>query len=329
MFDVITFGSATKDVFLRSKESVVVDSDQFTTGKGVCFSLGSKIKTEEVYLTSGGGGTNTAVTLAAQGFKVAYCGKVGRDEAGEGILRELEKFGVDTDLVSSTDEKPTNHSVIIDVPGIDRTILVYRGASDFHSKEDIFFENMKARWFYLAPFSVSSEPLFYDLIEYAKENNISVMANPSKSQLRDPKIKEALRHVDILLLNMEESSILTGIDYQNEEEVIKNVIGFSKNITLVTQGVDGVIAFSNNTFYRGKPVFPDANDRTGAGDSFGSGFLSEFIRSSNVGESLQLGIANSTACLQKAGAKNGLLKKGDSYKENPLISSDLLENLRW
>jgi ribokinase len=329
MFDIITFGSATKDVFLRSNESIVLESDKFSTGKGVCFSLGSKIKTDEVYLTTGGGGTNTAVTFSKQGYSVAYCGKIGRDEAGDGVLRELENYGVNTDLISSTDEKPTNHSVIIDIPGIDRTILVYRGASDFHCKNDISFEDLNAKWFYLAPFSSSSEMLFDDLLNYATLKNIRVMANPSKSQLRNEEIKDALKKVDVLLLNVEEASILTGISYEKEDEVIKEAAKFCKEVLLITQGVDGVVAFSKNVFYRGKPILPDANDRTGAGDSFGSGFLSEFMRSGDVEKSIQLGIANSTACLQKPGAKHGLLNQDDDYQLNPLIKGENFDLLKW
>jgi ribokinase len=329
MFDIITFGSATKDVFLRSNESIVLESDKFSTGKGVCFSLGSKIKTDEVYLTTGGGGTNTAVTFSKQGYSVAYCGKIGRDEAGDGVLRELENYGVNTDLISSTDEKPTNHSVIIDIPGIDRTILVYRGASDFHCKNDISFEDLNAKWFYLAPFSSSSEMLFDDLLNYATLKNIRVMANPSKSQLRNEEIKDALKKVDVLLLNVEEASILTGISYEKEDEVIKEAAKFCKEVLLITQGVDGVVAFSKNVFYRGKPILPDANDRTGAGDSFGSGFLSEFMRSGDVEKSIQLGIANSTVCLQKPGAKHGLLNQDDDYQLNPLIKGENFDLLKW
>jgi ribokinase len=329
MFDIITFGSATKDIFLRSKENIILDDDKFPTGKGVCFSLGSKIKIDEVYLTFGGGGTNAAVTFAKQGFNVAYCGKIGRDEAGEGVLKDLEHYKVNADLVSSTDEKPTNHSVIIDVPGVDRTILIYRGASDFHCAKDISFDDLKAKWFYLAPFSNSSEDLFYDLLDYAVKNNISVMANPSKAQLKDERIKGVLKNVDILLLNQEEASILTGVSYENENEVIKEAAKFSKDILLVTQGVKGVVAYSKNTFYKGKPIFPDADDRTGAGDSFGSGFLSEYMRSSDIEKGLQLGIANSTACLQKPGAKHGLLDKEDKYSLNHLIKNRDIDSLKW
>ncbi len=329
MFDVITFGSATKDIFLSTKESTVIESDKLSSGVGMCFPMGSKVKTDEIYFTSGGGGTNSAVTFAKQGFQVAYCGKIGYDSVGENIVNDLKQYGISTNFVSKTKEKLTNHSVVIDVPGVDRTIFVYRGAAELHNENDISFSKLMSRWFYLAPFSPYAESLFCRLIEFAVENNIKIMANPSKRQLQSKKTKEVLKNVDILLLNAEEASILTGTPLSDFNTIIEKTTNFTKNIILITQGVDGVTAFCDNVFYKAKPVNPDAIDRTGAGDSFGSGFLSEFMRSGDVKKAIQLGVANSTSCLQKKGAKNGLLNKDDYYSESPLIESDNILNLQW
>ena len=329
MFDVITFGSATKDIFLSVKESLVTQGEEFATGEGVCFSLGSKINAEKMYFTSGGGGTNTAVTLAKQGLVVAYCGKVGNDGVGKNILKDLQDYGVDTRLVSLTKEKFTNHSVVLDVPGKDRTIFVYRGASDLFTEEDVSFTDLRASWFYLAPFSRSSVPLFHRLIENAVSRNIKLMVNPSKIQLKNKNFKNILSDVSVLLLNMEEASLLTGLSYEKKDEIVEKLADLVKDVVLITQGVDGVVGHSKGVYYRGKPVYPDAVDRTGAGDSFGSGFLSEFIRTGDVKKGIQFGIANSTACLQKQGAKHGLLKKGESYPQNPVIMGSDLRSLKW
>ncbi len=321
MFDVITFGSATKDIFLSTKKGVVLEKDSFPTGKGICFSLGSKIRAEEIYFTSGGGGTNTAATFAKQGLAVAYCGKAGKDSAGEQILKELKKCGVDTRFVSLTSERPTNHSVILDIPEKDRTIFVYQGASDLLGSEDIPFDRLKTRWVYIAPLSVCAEPVFYRILNHAIKQGVKVMANPSKNQLRDGRIKSVLRDVDVLLLNMEEASILTNTPYNREEEIMKKVIDISGDVVIITQGVKGAVAHKDGVFYSGQPLSPEAVDRTGAGDSFGSGFLSKFIEETDVEKSLQLGIANSTACLQKKGAKHGLLKKNDFYEKADILKS--------
>ncbi len=329
MFDIITFGTATKDIFLRTKENAVIEDDVFSTKKGVCFPLGSKVKMEEIYFTSGGGGTNTAATFAKQGFNVAYCGKVGNDSAGENILKELRQYGISTNLISFTDEEITNHSIVFDVPDIDRTIFIYRGASDLHSEKDVKIDKLQAKWFYLASFSSQSIPLFYRLVEHAVSSGIKMMMNPSKAQLEDERVKDALGEADVVLLNMEEAAVVTGLPYTAGVEIVNQMAKIISGVVLITQGVKGVYAHHNDMFYRVRPVFPDAIDRTGAGDSFGSGFLSEFMRSNDMEASLQLAIANSTSCLQKKGAKHGLLEKGAKYEINQLIAGSDPAKLIW
>src|SRR3989344_5258890 len=98
-YDIITFGSATQDIYLKSKKFLPAFGEKFTTGEGVCLNLGSKTEMESIFFSSGGGGTNTAATFARQGFKVAYCGQVGADSFGEAIIKELKKLKIDTNLI--------------------------------------------------------------------------------------------------------------------------------------------------------------------------------------------------------------------------------------
>jgi len=92
MFDIITFGSATRDNFLQLKKEnhQIIESNKFVTDKGLCFSLGSKIAIENLVISTGGGGTNTAATFALQGLKTAYMGKLGRDKRGEAVIEDLK-----------------------------------------------------------------------------------------------------------------------------------------------------------------------------------------------------------------------------------------------
>ena len=70
-YDIITFGSATQDIYVKSKKFFPVTKKSFTAGKGICLASGSKIEVEDILLSSGGGGTNTAATFAKQGLKTA------------------------------------------------------------------------------------------------------------------------------------------------------------------------------------------------------------------------------------------------------------------
>ncbi len=318
MFDIITFGSATWDIFLKPKKFKLLKYKKFITGAGVCFELGSKVEVEKILFSSGGGGTNTAATFAKQEFKVGYCGAVGEDLAGQEIINELDKLGVNTQFVFKTRQKPTNYSVVLWGVASDRTILVYRGASEILSKEQISWQDLKTKWLYLAPLSGKLCAVFEDIVDFAKQNKIKIAVNPGNCQLSLPKdiLYKTLKNVDILVLNQEEASLLTKIPYSKEKEIFKKIDKICPGIAIMTKGEKGVVVSDGRYLYRAKPQKQKVVDRTGAGDSFGSGFVSGFIQTGgDIEYAIQLGVANATACLKEVGAKNGLLTKGEEFSK--------------
>ncbi len=314
MFDVITFGSATWDVFIRDKEFLFKKNS--SGRKSLYFPLGSKIKIEEVYLSSGGGGTNTAATFSLQGMKTAYCGMVGEDVSGEQIIKDLEKFKIATNLVSKTSKKPTNQSIVISIPGEDRTILSYKGASSFLESKNIPWAQIKkAKWLYLAPLSDKLSKTFKEIVDFGNKNKIKMAVNPGNSQLELPGIKKILSKTNILSLNQEESCLLTGIPYQKEKEIFNKIRSFYPGIFIMTKGKKGAIVSCKNNVYEIETPNSKVTDRTGAGDSFGAGFVSGIIKGKNIEQSLQLASANATSCLRKWGAKEGLLEENSAYQK--------------
>lgn len=314
MFDVITFGSATRDIFVRSGELKIIDCPDFVTGKAIAVCAGSKIYVEDLVFASGGGGTNCAATFALQGLKTAYVGLVGDDTGGREIVNEMKVLGAETNFIKTTQKAKTPYSIILSAAGKERSILVYEGASHLIEKTDIPWEEIKnAKWFYVSGLSGKSSELFEPIINFAAENNIKVACNPGHDQLtRDLEIlKKMLGKIDILLVNQEEASSVTGVDFKNEEELFKKFDELVPGIAVMSKGPEGVSVSDGKVIYRAG--IPDSGyvDRTGAGDAFGSGFVSAVIAGGNIAEAIQLGTANATATVQKIGAKNGLLKKGE------------------
>lgn len=85
-------------------------------------------------------------------------------------------------------------------------------------------------------------------------------------------------------------------------------------IAIMTKGPEGVSVSDGRYLFSTCGTKEKIIDNTGAGDAFGSGFVSGFIHSKgNVEYSIQLGMANSVACLKKWGAKEGLLMKGQKF----------------
>ena len=322
MYDIITFGSATRDIYLKSKKFLSLPGEKFVTGEGICLALGSKTEVEDILFFSGGGGTNTAVTFKNQGFKVAYCGMVGSDFFGNLIIEELKKLKIEAGFVRKTKIKPTNLSVFLVYPGKDRTILVYRGASDLLSKKDIpWAEIKKSRWFYLAPFSGKLALLTQELVDFAKKNKIKVAFNPGYNQLTLPQkiLERILNKIDILILNREEASLLTKIPYRKEKEVFKKIDEMTKGIAIMTKGGEGAVVSDREYLYRAASLKSKGVDGTGAGDAFGSGFVSGMIKKNDIVYAIQLAMANSSYAITKWGAKEGLLTKNQKWPKVKVI----------
>jgi sugar/nucleoside kinase (ribokinase family) len=322
MYDIITFGSASQDVYLKSKKFFSTLEKDFNTGKGICFNSGVKIELDDAQFFSGGGGTNAAATFAKQGLKTAFCGAVGQDDLGNTVIGELEKLGVDVSLVKKVKEKRTNISIIFVYPGQENTVFVHRGASDSLGKEDISWEKIKqTKWFYLAPFSGKLAELTEELTSFAKENGIKVAFNPGYNQLKMPKtqLKKILGEVDVLILNQEEASLITGISYGEEKKIFKNLDLITKGICIMTKGEKGVIISDGKSLYSAESFKVKLADSTGAGDAFGSGFISGLIKNDDMVLAMQLAIANSVSNLKKIGAKEGLLENGARFEKAKVL----------
>jgi ribokinase len=326
MFDVITFGSATRDIFVRSKEFKIIDFPEFVTGKALAVEAGSKLKINELIFCSGGGGTNTAATFARQFLKTAYVGLVGDDAGGREVVRELDGLGVKTEFLKVTSKAQTPYSIILSSPGEparhasqgdaggERSILVFEGASHLLSPDDIPWESINnTKWFYVAGLSGESANAFRPIVEFAAEKGIKLAVNPSGSQLKHglENLKRLLDKIDIFIVNQEEASLVTGVDYQNENELFKKFDELIPGIAVMSKGPQGVAVSDGQKIYRAGIPESDYVDRTGSGDAFGSGFVATIIGGGSIEAAIQFGTANATSTIQQIGAKNGLLPKNE------------------
>jgi len=314
MFDIITFGSATIDTFLKlgDKDYQVLKKSKFATEKTFCIPLGTKLLINDSKIFSGGGGTNTACTFSKQGFKVSYVGKVGDDKNGEHLIEELKQFKVGTEFIKKDPKEVTAFSIILSTLIGERTALVHRGACHFMKNNDVPWNRIKkTKWFYLGPLSVESSKLFKPLVDFAQKNNIRVAANLGNSQINlDRKVlNPILSKLDVLILNKEEASLLTKISGKNEKKIMKKLCLLCKGIVVITKGKQGSIVSDGEYIFEAgiPPVL--AKEATGAGDAYGSGFLSGLLKKNSIEYAIELATANSTSCTQKIGAKNGLLEE--------------------
>ncbi len=309
MFDVITIGTATRDVFLTSPAFRVLN-----------FALGDKIELDEPVFAYGGGALNSAITFSRQGFKTAALIKIGDDETAENILKKLKKEKIDS-LAISEKSKKTAFSTILLSPNGERTILVYRGASEDLKTQEINFDKLQARFAYITPGRIPY-PVIEKLFNYFSKNKTLIAFNPSKYYLEMglQKLEPLLKKTKVALLNREEGAYLTGINYKNEKEIFKKLDKAIDGIAIMTEGNKGVLVSDGKNIYSAGIFDGKLIDRTGAGDAFGSGFVAGLLSKVQsfspeaVKYAIRLGSANATSVVEKIGAEQGILTKSEFEK---------------
>ncbi len=309
MYDVITVGSSTIDVFAQTEKSDMISFQTQNKNEKACFlayPVGDKILIKDIETTTGGGGTNTAVALAKMGSKVAYLGMVGDDENGDLIIDSLKKEKVK--FIGKRSKKRSGYSIILDSIAHDRTILTYKGCNNCFKFSAIDKKKVKAKWFYLCAMVGESFKELEKIVSYAKKNNIKVMFNPS-SYLAEKGIeylKKVLRGTDILVLNRAEAKTLVGNhDIEILLKLLKDLL--ESSIVIITDGKNGVHVNDGKFHYIGKSHNIKIVETTGAGDAFGSTFLAAYIKKNNVEEAIKVAITNSESVISHHGAKNKLL----------------------
>lgn len=315
-YNVITIGSATRDVFLLGSNLKGYYDKRFETGKAYCFEVGSKNEVDKIVFSTGGGATNAAATFSSLGFKCACVSSVGEDPNGEASIDELKKLGIETKYINISKKENTGYSVLVSSPKVGgRMVIVYRGASA-KFKEINIPEYINSEWFYIT--SLAGDIGFLNkVVNFAVKKNIKIALNPGAKELECGlnKLGPILKKVSLLNLNQEEAAKLTGIKFNNLDKILKRLVDVIQGgVVVVTRGPAGLVACNESQCYQAGILPGKVVERTGAGDSFGSGFVSGLMINNSIEYAIQLGSANATAVIKEIGAKNGILRKSDLSK---------------
>jgi sugar/nucleoside kinase (ribokinase family) len=321
MIRILSIGAAVQDVFLSHSIEFKPVSDIPAHEVFLKLDLGAKADVNSINFSTGGGATNAAVTFARQGLHALFMGTIGHDPAGDAVLADMDKEGVDTTHISYSDKFNTGYSTLLLAPNGERTILTYRGASTHYEIRNFRLDEVEADWLYLSSLAGNIE-LLDSVLSQAKKKGMKVFLNPGKGELKRIKeLKSLLEDVDILSVNKEEAQQI--VDGHSLEELVMRLLNFVP-IAIVSDGPNGVVASDKKTIVRAG-MYEDVKviDRTGAGDAFGSGFLSYFAQGKSLKDSIVFASANSTSVVTKIGAKAGILHKGTTLHAMPLSEKQI------
>jgi len=321
MYDIITIGGATQDIFVETNEAKIFNLETVSSKESyLCFDYGAKIEMDKLAYDIGGGAANAAANLANLGFKTGIVVKIGNDIISKAIIQRFEERNIDSSMVIRSKTEKTGFSVILVSYEGDRTVLMHRGANNKIKIEDINLDLIKqSKWIYVASLSGESNQILDMIAEYAEENGVNMAFNPGSTQIKRGinDLKKVLEKAEILILNRDEAAMITelsnnppdfpNINDENIREMLIKLKNYNSQIVVITEGKNGAYAYDGKTFYYA-PTYPaKAVSTLGAGDAFASTFVASFIKyNSDIEKALILASINSASVVEGFGAQSNL-----------------------
>lgn len=313
MYDVITFGALTRDVFVRSKALELHKEHGLMEA---CFPFGAKLNVEDIVFETGGGAGNNAVTFARLAkMKTAVVASIGYDRSGDDIVGALKREGIETKLIDRLGREKTAYSTVLLSGVAERTILTYRGASAKINHAHLPWRNINARLFYVSGLSGDLD-LLAAILNHAAKIKTKVFMNPGGGEFKQPRAKllPLLAKLDLLSVNKEEAATLTGAPADNLGRLVAAIRKICRH-SIITDGRNGAYAITEHDLLHAAIVPSPRINLTGAGDAFGSAYAAAIIDDRDIRSALAIGTLNATGVVQHTGAKVGILSGWPSPRE--------------
>ncbi len=301
MFDFVTFGSATKDIFL------FLDKVNLKPGVNKHFleiPTDKKIDVNKVLEFSGASATNAADTFSAFGKKAAVISKIGTDEYGQFVMDDLNKRKISTELIKISKGETPFSNIIVSSSG-DMILLIHRGIESTLSLEDIRLD-FKSKWLYVGPLPTKNTELLMEVLKFAKTNGMKTVLNPGSTELnlKLKKMIPVLKYVDIISMNDDEAKKFVG--YSNDVNNISKLSEYVNDVAIITKGDKGSLVSSKNNLYIANTFKAKQINFIGAGDAFLSAFVNAIDDEKDIEQAIIAGSFNASNVIQKYGAKDGI-----------------------
>jgi sugar/nucleoside kinase (ribokinase family) len=280
----------------------------------------------------GGAPPNVLAGLARLGakFPLSGAGIVGYDAAGDWILEQCTKLGIDTRLIARTDQGPTSYTDVMNVERTGRrTFFHQHGVNALLGPESIDLAASSAKLFHLGYLLLldrldqpgkSKGTAAAELLDHALQlgfiTSVDVVSEESD---RYPRIVlPALQCADLVFLNEFEAGHVFSTEIRVDGKIDINALLKTAH-ALVAAGIrrwaiihfpEGVLAISNQNETIFQPSLRLPGDRiigsTGAGDAIAAGILFGFHDDLPMKRCLEIGVCAAAASLGHPSATEGI-----------------------
>jgi sugar/nucleoside kinase (ribokinase family) len=276
-FDVLVIGELNVDLIFNQIDDLP--------------GIGKERLARDMDLVLGSSSAIFACNLSILGPRVAFLGKIGKDDFGDLVISSLQSKQVYTDFIIRSNQFKTGATIVLNYSE-DRAMITHPGAMEYFDfkeiKEDILDQ---CRHIHIS--SVFLQPglrdNLADILLMAKKIKITTSLDTQwdPSEKWDLDLGTILPLVDVFLPNIQELLALTR--KENIQEAVKSIMNYS-HIIAVKMGNKGSLGVLNGKTFPSKPYLnKEVVDAIGAGDSFNAGFVSKFLQRATMNECLRFG----------------------------------------
>ena len=268
---------------------------------------GETVSGGELYTSFGGKGANQAVAALRAGAEVSFSAKVGPDQNGEAIIRNLEDLGVSTEGILRDASLPSGVALIMVDHAGNNAIAVAPGSNRAFTEKDIHRAEAALSWgeVLLIQFEIS-QPAVSEALHLAKAYDLVTILNPAPAR---PVTSELLSLVDILTPNETEAAFLTGTSVKGPDQAAragKELMEMGCAQVITTLGKDGCCWVGKDTV----GVFPSFQvtgvDSTAAGDAFNGALACAVAEGRSMAEGIRFASAAGALTVTRKGAQDSL-----------------------
>ncbi len=238
-------------------------------------SLGTEILADGLHIVMGSSSAICAAGLARLGARVDFLGKVGIDYYGDFAIDQLRLLGVGVERMIRDSVMRTGATISLTYPQ-DRAMITYLGCIPHLRLEDINtsilrrYDHLHVGSYFLQRALQPGLPELFRRARRAKlTTSLDTGHDPNENWARD-ELQKLLELVDIFIPNDEEARAIANVD--DTETALRELAKFAR-LVVVKCGPDGAMALHDGQIVHAPGFQVEAVDTTGAGDSFGAGFI--------------------------------------------------------
>jgi len=253
----------------------------------------------------GGKGANQAVAARRMGAEVAMIGRVGDDEFGLTLRRNLDAEGINTECLQVTPSESTGVALITVDDSGENTIIVVPGANGRLTLDDVEgARNLIAEADILLMQLEIPLAVVERAARIAAEGGATVILNAAPAQVLPAALLAA---VDYLVVNETEALLVAGTATGSPEEAARTLHASGVRNVVVTLGPEGSLLVPAEgasvavPAYRVRPV-----DTTAAGDGFAGAFAVALADGVPAPDALRWGNAEGALAVTREGAQPSL-----------------------